>query len=92
MSEVDTKELDRLLQQAFDTASKLYQQRGFQRPVAPFVKGARAGPSRRFGRAGGVARTLVPRRRARHHAGRLGVARDAPRHGARDAGDEEDRA
>jgi maleamate amidohydrolase len=33
MSDVDTKELDRLLQQAFDTASKLYQERGFQRRV-----------------------------------------------------------
>ena len=33
MSEVDTKELDRLLQEAFDTASKLYKERGFQRRV-----------------------------------------------------------
>lgn len=33
MSDVDAKELDRLLQQAFDTASKLYQERGFQRRV-----------------------------------------------------------
>lgn len=33
MSDVDTKELDRLLQQAFDTASKLYKERGFQRRV-----------------------------------------------------------
>ena len=33
MSDVDNKELDRLLQQAFDTASKLYQERGFQRRV-----------------------------------------------------------
>jgi hypothetical protein len=33
MSDVDAKELDRLLQQAFETASKLYQQRGFQRRV-----------------------------------------------------------
>src|SRR5690606_42161065 len=33
MSDVDAKELDRLLQQAFDTASKLYQARGFQRRV-----------------------------------------------------------
>ena len=33
MSEVDTKELDRLLQEAFDTATKLYKERGFQRRV-----------------------------------------------------------
>jgi len=33
MSDVDTKELDRLLQQAFDTATKLYKERGFQRRV-----------------------------------------------------------
>lgn len=33
MSDVDAKELDRLLQQAFDTASKLYKERGFQRRV-----------------------------------------------------------
>lgn len=33
MQELDAKELDRLLQQAFDTASKLYQERGFQRRV-----------------------------------------------------------
>jgi N-carbamoylsarcosine amidase len=33
MSDVDTKELDRLLQQAFDAASKLYKERGFQRRV-----------------------------------------------------------
>lgn len=33
MSDVDHKELDRLLQQAFDAASELYQQRGFQRRV-----------------------------------------------------------
>ena len=33
MSNVDEKELDRLLQQAFDTASNLYKQRGFQRRV-----------------------------------------------------------
>lgn len=33
MSVVDVKELDRLLQQAFDEASKLYQDRGFQRRV-----------------------------------------------------------
>ena len=31
MSVVDTKELDRLLQEAFDTATRLYQERGFQR-------------------------------------------------------------
>jgi len=33
MSEVDTKELDRMLSQAFEEASKIYQQRGFQRRV-----------------------------------------------------------
>jgi hypothetical protein len=33
MSEVDTRELDRLLNEAFAEASKLYQQRGFQRRV-----------------------------------------------------------
>jgi N-carbamoylsarcosine amidase len=33
MSDVDTKELDRLLSQAFDTASRLYRERGFQRRV-----------------------------------------------------------
>jgi N-carbamoylsarcosine amidase len=33
MAEVDARELDRLLQQAFDTASKLYKERGFQRRV-----------------------------------------------------------
>ena len=33
MSDLDTRELDRLLQQAFDTASKLYRERGFQRRV-----------------------------------------------------------
>jgi nicotinamidase-related amidase len=33
MNTVDTKELDRLLQQAFDTASKLYKERGFQRRI-----------------------------------------------------------
>ena len=33
MSEMDTKELDRLLQEAFDVASKLYKERGFQRRV-----------------------------------------------------------
>jgi N-carbamoylsarcosine amidase len=33
MSEVDTKELDRLLNEAFAAASKLYQERGFQRRV-----------------------------------------------------------
>ena len=33
MSDVDTKDLDRLLQQAFDTASKLYRERGSQRRV-----------------------------------------------------------
>lgn len=31
MSALDTQELDRLLKQAFDTASKLYAERGFQR-------------------------------------------------------------
>lgn len=33
MSDVDNRELDRLLQQAFDTASRLYKERGFQRRV-----------------------------------------------------------
>ncbi|WP_193175274.1 isochorismatase family protein [Oricola nitratireducens] len=33
MKDVDHKELDRLLQQAFEVASELYQQRGFQRRV-----------------------------------------------------------
>ncbi|WP_395541470.1 isochorismatase family protein [Neotabrizicola sp. sgz301269] len=33
MQDLDPKELDRLLQQAFDTASKLYKERGFQRRV-----------------------------------------------------------
>ncbi len=33
MTDVDYKELDRLLQQAFDVASEIYQQRGFQRRV-----------------------------------------------------------
>ncbi len=33
MSDVNAKELDQLLQQAFDTASRLYQERGFQRRV-----------------------------------------------------------
>lgn len=33
MSDVDTKELDRLLQQAFDAASALYKERGFQRRI-----------------------------------------------------------
>ena len=31
MSGVDNKELDRMLQQAFDASSKIYQERGFQR-------------------------------------------------------------
>lgn len=33
MSDLDTRELDRLLQQAFDAASKLYRERGFQRRI-----------------------------------------------------------
>ncbi|MBX8802020.1 isochorismatase family protein [Pseudochrobactrum asaccharolyticum] len=33
MSEVDNKELDRMLKQAFDASSKIYQERGFQRRV-----------------------------------------------------------
>ena len=33
MSEVDTKELDRMLSEAFEAASKIYQERGFQRRV-----------------------------------------------------------
>lgn len=33
MSELDTKELDRLLTQAFDAATAIYQERGFQRRV-----------------------------------------------------------
>ncbi|PVA08916.1 N-carbamoylsarcosine amidase [Pelagivirga sediminicola] len=33
MSEVDNAELDRMLSQAFDAASKLYKERGFQRRV-----------------------------------------------------------
>ena len=37
MSIVDNKELDRMLQQAFEASSKIYQERGFQRRVG-FVK------------------------------------------------------
>lgn len=33
MSEVDNKELDHMLKQAFDASSKIYQERGFQRRV-----------------------------------------------------------
>lgn len=33
MSEVDTRELERMLQSAFDASTKLYQERGFQRRV-----------------------------------------------------------
>ena len=33
MSDVDVKKLDKMLQQAFDEASKLYKERGFQRRV-----------------------------------------------------------
>ena len=33
MGEIDDKELDRMLQAAFDASSKLYQERGFQRRV-----------------------------------------------------------
>ena len=33
MSEVDVRQLDKMLQQAFDEASKLYQERGFQRRI-----------------------------------------------------------
>ena len=33
MSGVDSKELNRMLQQAFDASTKLYQERGFQRRV-----------------------------------------------------------
>ena len=33
MSDVDNKELDRMLQEAFDAASKLYKERGFQRRI-----------------------------------------------------------
>ena len=33
MEGVDLKELDRLLQQAFDASTKVYQDRGFQRRI-----------------------------------------------------------
>ena len=33
MSDIDNKELDRMLQQAFEASTKIYQQRGFQRRV-----------------------------------------------------------
>ena len=33
MSAVDNKELDRMLQQAFDASTKIYQERGFQRRI-----------------------------------------------------------
>jgi N-carbamoylsarcosine amidase len=33
MSEIDNNELNRMLQQAFDASSKLYQERGFQRRI-----------------------------------------------------------
>ena len=33
MEGVDTKELDRMLQQAFAASTKLYQERGFQRRI-----------------------------------------------------------
>ncbi len=33
MSDIDNKELDRMLQQAFDAATQLYQERGFQRRI-----------------------------------------------------------
>ena len=33
MSGVDNKELDRMLQQAFDASTKIYQERGFQRRI-----------------------------------------------------------
>ena len=33
MSEIDNKELNRMLQQAFDASSKIYQERGFQRRI-----------------------------------------------------------
>jgi N-carbamoylsarcosine amidase len=33
MSEVDNKELDRMLNEAFEAASKIYKERGFQRRV-----------------------------------------------------------
>ncbi|RUU58861.1 N-carbamoylsarcosine amidase, partial [Mesorhizobium sp. M2C.T.Ca.TU.002.02.1.1] len=33
MSDVDNKELDRMLQQAFAASTKIYQERGFQRRV-----------------------------------------------------------
>jgi nicotinamidase-related amidase len=33
MNELDNKELDRMLQQAFDASTKLYQERGFQRRI-----------------------------------------------------------
>jgi len=31
MSTVDNKDLDRMLQQAFDASTRIYQERGFQR-------------------------------------------------------------
>ena len=34
MGEIDDKELDRMLQAAFDASSKLYQERGFQRRIS----------------------------------------------------------
>ena len=33
MTQIDNKELDRMLQQAFDASTKIYQERGFQRRV-----------------------------------------------------------
>ena len=33
MSDIDNRELDRMLQAAFDASTKLYQERGFQRRV-----------------------------------------------------------
>ena len=33
MSDVDNKQLDHMLQQAFEAASKIYKERGFQRRV-----------------------------------------------------------
>lgn len=33
MTQVDNKELDRMLQQAFDASTKIYQERGFQRRI-----------------------------------------------------------
>ena len=33
MSDIDNRELNRMLQQAFDASTKIYQERGFQRRI-----------------------------------------------------------